>query len=88
MLTQKQIRAIRRGHAFEGIYLVFVSEREGELLEIYSALRYPYKHFRKNKRTVVGIAQGYDEALNLVKTIIEDVYNSTGGFKLKDYLVR
>ena len=47
-------------------------------------------HF-KNKNVneemyVVGLAKGRDEALNLVRDIIDEVYNATGGFDIREYL--
>ena len=35
---------------------------------------------------VVGLAKGRDEALNLVRDIIDEVYNATGGFDIREYL--
>ena len=87
-LTKRQIKSIQHGHFFDGVYLVLVSDREGELLEIYNAFKYPFKRLKKTKRTVVGIALGYDEALLLVKTIVDDVYKNTGDLDLKTYLTR
>ena len=48
-------------------------------------------HYFKNKNVneeiyVVGLAKGRDEALNLVRDIIDEVYNATGGFDIREYL--
>ena len=34
----------------------------------------------------MGLAKGREEALYLVRDIIDEVYNATGGFDIREYL--
>lgn len=45
------------------------------------------KHFHREERFVVGIASGFDEALDLTVRITEEVYRKTGGAGLKEYIL-
>ncbi|MEI3526032.1 MAG: hypothetical protein V8Q27_07895 [Eubacteriales bacterium] len=37
---------------------------------------------------MVGIASGYEEALELVQRMIDDIYRKTGGFAVREYFGR
>ena len=37
---------------------------------------------------MVGIASGYEEALELVQEMIGDIYRQTGGFAVREYFGR
>lgn len=47
-------------------------------------------HFKKkciqDEIYVVGIAKGRDEAYELVRDIVDEVYKNTGGFNISRYL--
>ena len=43
------------------------------------------KHFKDKDYFVIGIAKGYDEALGLVQTIVEELYCKRGITDLKEY---
>lgn len=81
---------IRKNRFQIDTFLITLSESPDNLLEIFSAnfLKQPY--FKKKKNTeniyIVGIAKGYAEALEVVRTIVDDVYNDTGAFDIRKYL--
>ena len=37
---------------------------------------------------MVGIASDYEEALELVQRMVEDIYRKTGGFAVREYFGR
>ena len=71
-------------------YLIILSSNAHNLLEIISAneLKQPFYKDKtvQNHIYVVGLAVGYDEALEVVERIIKEVYQATGGFDLQSYL--
>ena len=71
-----------------GIYVLTLPIGDSNLLEIYPAFTLKFPIFREARRelTVIGIARGREEALSLSATIIQDVYNRTGGFNVRDFL--
>ena len=37
---------------------------------------------------IIGIAKGYDEAINLVKDMIEHIYKETNSTNVRDYIMK
>lgn len=66
------------------IYIIALSS-ENNLLEIYHCAFLQQKYYNKKTLFIVGIAGGYEEAIEVTQKIIMDVYNKTGGFKMKEY---
>lgn len=58
-----------------------------DLLEIYHCGFLQQKAFKKNASLIVGIADGYDLAVELTVKIIEDVYAETGNLLVKEYIL-
>ena len=81
---------IRQNRFTFNTYLIILSSNAHNLLEIISAneLKQPFYKDKtvRNHIYVVGLAVGYDEALEVVERIIKEVYQATGGFDLQSYL--
>ncbi len=74
------------------VYLITLSSNGHNLLDIFKASMLKQKHFRKISSArkeiyVVGIACGYDEAVEVATKIVKEVYEKTNGFEIKEYLV-
>lgn len=71
----------------KGIYMIVLTSPPcANLMEIY-----PYEASRGRKRlrrkTVIGVAMGKEEAIGLVKRIIDDVYALTGSLDIRGYFL-
>lgn len=81
---------VRKGRFQLDTYLILISANPDNLLEIIQSNIFQQPFYKKKKHLndiyVVGIAKGYDEALELVRTIIDEVYQSTGAFDISSYL--
>ena len=51
---------------------------------LHSYLKTQNALYRQNP-FIVGIASGYEEAIELVQRIVEDIYRETGGFRVREY---
>lgn len=71
-----------------GIYIIVLCNYGGNLLEIIPSLELRQKAYPKKGLYVVGIAKGYEEALQTAADIVVDVYKHTGGFQVEKYLLR
>lgn len=71
-------------------FLIILSRSSGNLLEIVNSNFIFQPHFKKksvkSKIYVVGLAKGREEALELVRVIIDDVYQNTAAFNIREYL--
>ena len=90
-LEKKKGRIIRKleENKFQAnIHSITRSQNETNPLEIYnSELRlqpdYPHEDF-----FVVGIAKGYEDAVELVEQIVQEVYNETKGADIRSYILK
>jgi len=71
-------------------FLIILPTNPQNLLDIISANFLKQPHFKKKRFQdeiyVVGIAKGQDEAFELVRIIIDEVYQATSGFDIPKYL--
>ena len=81
---------IRKGRFTSDTFLITLPSSEKNLLDITSAnfLLQPYfkKKINIDKICVVGLAKGREEALYLVRDIIDEVYSNTKCFDIAGYL--
>lgn len=81
------VRICRRSFSPD-TYLITLSDNPDNLLDMFSAnmLRQPYFKKKNGINTkeiyVVGMAKGYAEGLEVIKNIIDDVYQQTGAFDI------
>lgn len=68
-----------------GIYFITLASNEENLFDIFHAAHLKQPAFARQKLYVVGIAAGYEEALELVQRMAEDIYRATGGFRVREY---
>lgn len=69
-----------------GVYYITLSSSGEGLLDMFhnGMLRQPL--FSDPQSTdIVGVAYGRTEALELIRTIIEDIYRDTGGLDVRHY---
>lgn len=79
-------RAVDRRKPAPGIYLLTLSDTPGNILEIIPASLLLQKTLRCLCPPVIGMAKGKDSAIELSVRILEEVYKSTGGFQIKEYM--
>ncbi len=77
---------IRHNAGQVNIFVITLSENEGGLLEVISAVELMQRGYPKDRLFVVGVAKGYEEACDLACGIVLEVYRKTGNFKVKEYL--
>lgn len=69
------------------IYLLHVPLNSTNQLEIIHSTMLLSKHYPKHRLYIIGIAQGYEEALELVCTIAKQTYQATGTADMKNYIL-
>ncbi len=66
-------------------FIIVLCRYGTNLLEIIPVRELRQKCYPKQNLYIVGIAKGYDEALEIAAEIVTDVYKETGGFKVKHF---
>ena len=69
---------LRHGAGMVGIYCITLPAGREDEMEIYHNSVLLQSYFRRKEICVVGIAEGYGEALELVKRIVADAFRETG----------
>ncbi len=68
------------------IYVITLASNEKNLLDIIPARELLQKAYPKRGLFVVGLARGYDEAVEVAASIVDEVYRQTGAFAVRSYL--
>ncbi len=79
------IKKANRGIGMFRIYFVTLASNEENLFDIFHAAHLKQPAFYRQNPFVVGIAEGKEEAAELVRRMIDDIYRETGGFQVREY---
>ena len=82
----KVIARLERKKIQPDLHVILLPECDHNQLEIVNAMYLLQPGYPRENRTVVGIAKGFDEAVELVERIGREVYEVTGDLELRDYI--
>jgi len=81
----KVIASINKCEATFGVYCIAFASHPSNLFDILEANELLFPHYKKSDIRIVGLARGKDEAVNLVRDMLMEVYNETGDFDVRTY---
>ena len=67
------------------IYFIALASNPDNLFDIFHAAHLKEPAFYRQDPFIVGIASGYEEALEMVRCMVEDIYRETGAFRVREY---
>lgn len=75
---------IEQGKPALSLYLITLPLNKEGLFEVYPYTLLLQKHFKEDPGSVyvLGFADAYDEALEVVRRLVDDMYGQTGGFDI------
>lgn len=79
-------KKLDQGKCLPGIYLLTFSDNPHNILEILPAVTLLQKTAVRLCPEIVGIAGGIDDAMELVCSIVQTVYDNTGDVQVEEYL--
>lgn len=77
-------RKLKR-HAGVNVYVVTIASGNDQL-EIYHSAYLKQRYYRYHPPVVVGLASGYEEAVQIILKITQECLDATGSCNLKEYL--
>lgn len=69
------------------IYVITLAQGEQNHLEFFSSLLLQQRIYNEKRMFVVGLAESYDAAAELVAQILQDVLDETGGTDIRRYIL-
>lgn len=69
-----------------GIYVITLASNKQNLLDIIPSYELMQRGYPKRDMVIVGLAKGYDEAVEVAASIVDEVYRNTGTFAIRTYL--
>ena len=84
---EKIIRKLEAGKLQPGVHVITLAVSERNQLEIYPTIQFKQPAFPEQELFVVGITKGYDEAVELVEQIVQEVYDQTGTCDIRSYIL-
>ncbi len=79
---------ISHDKCFTNAFVIVLCRYENNLLEIIPARELRQKAYPKQNLYIVGLAKGYEDALETAAKIVTDVYKKTGEFQVKRYILQ
>lgn len=83
----KIIKKLKENRIQPQVYIVALSQGDQNELEFFSSILFKQHVFDNAEVFVVGIANGYDEALFMVRDITKQIYTETGTADLRKYIL-
>ena len=84
---EKIIKKLKKNRIQPQVYVIALSQGDQNELEFFSSILLKQHVFDNTEVFVVGIANGYDESLFMVRNIAEQIYAETGTADLRKYIL-
>ncbi len=83
---EKIKRRLDAGKYVHGIYLLTLSENPANIMDVIPADMLIQKSFCRICPPIIGMAGDKEEALEMVKNLVDEVYRATGAFRITEYI--
>lgn len=80
------IQNIRKNHLQPGVFIITPASNEHNILDIYPAVTLMQPYYQQEDLLILGIADGYGEALEVAGQIVDEMYQKTGAFCLDGFI--
>ncbi len=80
------ISKINKEKFIVSVYCITLASNPENLLDIISASELKWHHYKRNNIVIIGLCGSREGAMELVADIVNEVYNKTGNFNIREYL--
>lgn len=81
----KVVASINNREATFGVYCIALASHPENLFDIIDANELLFPFYTNLDVMIIGLANGREEAVELVQDMLLEVYHSTGDFKVREY---
>jgi hypothetical protein len=82
---KKVMASINNSEATYGVYCIAFASHPSNLFDIMDANELLFPHYRRSEVQIVGLANGKEEAIEMVQDMLMEVYHKTGEFDVRTY---
>ncbi len=80
------LEGIRRGGRMPGVYVITLPESGNHIFDIRPVSLLTKEEREDNGFLILGTALGYGEACQVVRQMVDDMYQATGAFNWQHYM--
>lgn len=84
----KIVKRLKANRIQPEVHVVALAQGRQNELELFSSILLEQHIFDNAEIFIVGIADGYDEALLMIRDIAEEVYNASGDADIRTYILK
>jgi hypothetical protein len=81
----KYIQALEKSKFTFGLYCIAFASNDKNLFDIIETNELLFEHYKRNDIYIIGLAKGKDSAIELAESLLLEVYECTGNFKIREY---
>lgn len=81
------IRKLKTNAGMLDVYLITMAANGRDIFDIISSSYLQQRSLRRNLPMIVGIACGYEEAVELAADIVQEIYQETKDVQVRSYLM-
>jgi hypothetical protein len=82
---RKTMKSIDRGEMTFEVYCITFASNSHNLFDIINANELLFPYYARQEIYILGLAGSKGQARILVKDMLEEIYNKTGDFKVREY---
>jgi hypothetical protein len=84
---RKLQKAIENGKLTFEVYCITMASNPNNLFDIINVNELLFQYYSRKDMFILGLATSKEEANLLVKDMIEEIYNKTGAFQVREYYI-
>lgn len=84
---EKVLRKLKANSAQPFVYVITLAQGKQNHLEFYSSLLLKQHIYEDTPLFIVGVAKGYDGALELTEHIVKEIYGRTEDTDIRGYII-
>ena len=81
------IKKLKNGKLLPGVYLITLASTDQNQLDIFPSCIRRQKNYPEELPLVVGLTKDFEDALEIVEGITQEVYNETKGADIRSYIL-
>lgn len=79
---------LMEGNLKHSVYVISLSQGEQNHLEFFAASMLRQDYYKNREIFVVGLAGKYDEAVDMIREILQDVLSKTNKTNIREYILQ